>query len=156
MKFFISSQLSNPTARIVPSLASWLPGARPTVMLGAVISIVSMLLVGCDRNTVAISSPSSESFEVGLAQHLQATGARMYGAYWCPHCHNQKEMFGKAASYVPYIECDPKGNDSQTEVCQAKEIKGYPTWEIGNQLYPGIRSLASLADISNYTVNPDQ
>ena len=34
----------------------------------------------------------------------------MYGLYWCPHCIEQKEMFGAAFHYVPYVECAIKGS----------------------------------------------
>ena len=34
----------------------------------------------------------------------------MYGAYWCPHCAHQKELFGAEAwSLIPYVECSLKG-----------------------------------------------
>ena len=35
--------------------------------------------------------------EIALAKHLSKTGAKMYGAFWCGHCANQKEVFGKEA-----------------------------------------------------------
>ena len=34
----------------------------------------------------------------------------MYGLYWCPHCIEQKQMFGEAFHYVPYVECAIKGS----------------------------------------------
>src|SRR5262249_35158147 len=44
-----------------------------------------------------------------VAVHLAHTGAKMYGAYWCPHCMEQKSYFGTSASRLPYIECSPGG-----------------------------------------------
>ena len=38
----------------------------------------------------------------------------MYGLYWCPHCIDQKVMFGDHFSYVTYVECginEIKGRD---------------------------------------------
>ncbi len=62
-----------------------------------------------------------------LAKELTAHGAKMYGAYWCGHCKEQKEAFGEAWKYVAYIECStPEGE--QTAVCIAAKINGYPTW----------------------------
>jgi len=52
----------------------------------------------------------------------------MYGAYWCPHCANQKASFGKSFKNVNYIECDARGDNAQPELCQAASIQGYPTW----------------------------
>ena len=53
----------------------------------------------------------------------------MYGAYWCPHCINQKKSFGDSWKYVNYIECSLPGGQGQTEICQQAGITGYPTWE---------------------------
>jgi uncharacterized membrane protein/glutaredoxin len=106
-----------------------------------------------------IVSPSGEA-EIALAKHLKATGAKMYGAYWCPHCHEQKELFGKdAAVEVPYNECAADGQNSQTAVCQAIAPKvkeqtgqdfGFPTWEIDGKFHVGIQKLEELAGYSNY------
>jgi hypothetical protein len=35
-----------------------------------------------------------------FAKCISAKQAKMYGAYWCPHCAEQKEMFGGAFQYV--------------------------------------------------------
>lgn len=40
---------------------------------------------------------SSGVAEIFLARHLAEIGAKKYGAYWCPHCHEQKEPFGLLA-----------------------------------------------------------
>lgn len=90
--------------------------------------------------------------ELALARHLRDVGATMYGAYWCPHCSDQKQMFGQqAAALINYVECAPDGQNSQTALCQSKaEVTGFPTWEINGQFYPGTQSLQQLADITNY------
>lgn len=109
-------------------------------------------------NTPGISPPAvtttSGRAELALARHLRQIGAKEYGAYWCPHCHDQKMLFGKeAAKIIDYFECDPKGQNSRAEQCQAvaSNIKGFPTWEIQGQFYSGTKSLEQLAEISGYT-----
>jgi uncharacterized membrane protein len=99
-----------------------------------------------------VTTVSGES-EMALARHLKSVGAKMYGAYWCPHCHDQKTLFGKeAAKEIPYIECAPEGQNSQTELCQANpNIKGFPTWEVKGQMLSGAQSLETLATASGYT-----
>lgn len=45
-----------------------------------------------------------------LATRLRDAGAKMYGAFWCSHCFEQKEVFGKdAVGVLPYVECYPRG-----------------------------------------------
>ncbi len=93
------------------------------------------------------SSPDS----IKLAKYLNEQEIRLYNAYWCPHCHDQKEMFGReAASHLIAIECAADGKDSQTELCQSKGITGFPSWEINGEIISGVRSLNELADLSGY------
>ena len=63
----------------------------------------------------------------GLAQALKSSGANFYGAFWCPHCQEQKAEFGTAKQYLPYVECSNPDN-SQTQICIDKKIEGYPSW----------------------------
>ncbi len=91
--------------------------------------------------------------QLALARHLREIGAKEYGAYWCPHCQDQKMLFGKeAAALIDYVECDPRGQNSRAQMCQAAaaNVKGFPTWEIKGQFYSGTQSLEKLADLSGY------
>ena len=53
---------------------------------------------------------TSSARAVDLAKRLKAAGARMYGAFWCSHCFEQKQAFGAEAAHdLPYVECYPQG-----------------------------------------------
>jgi len=96
----------------------------------------------------AITTHSTAKSEA-LAGRLQGMDAKMYGAFWCSHCHEQKQAFGQESfyKYIRYIECAPDGVKSETKVCKARKVPGYPTWEIKGELYPGEKSLEQLEDI---------
>ena len=97
-----------------------------------------------------VTSTSGES-EIALAQHLTAIGAKKYGAFWCPHCFEQKQLFGQEAfDEVTYIECAEGGKDPQPQACQAAGIQSFPTWEIDGKFYPGIKTPDELAELSGY------
>ncbi len=113
----------------------------------AVVTITGTLGVYASQGKLAASS---NSFAGRLAQHLTETNSKMYGAYWCPHCMDQKKRFGEAQKQIPYIECDPKGTNPQTALCMEKGIKGYPTWEINGQMVSGDIPLEELANLSGY------
>ncbi|WP_254928468.1 vitamin K epoxide reductase family protein [Cyanobium sp. T1B-Tous] len=103
---------------------------------------------GVPPAVVATSSPQA----VALADHLTRSGAVMYTAYWCPHCHEQKELFGKAATaQLTLVECAADGRNSQKALCDSKKIEGFPTWEINGTLDSGVKSLDQLAQLSGYT-----
>lgn len=67
----------------------------------------------------------------GFAKCLTDRGVKMYGAWWCPHCQEQKDKFGKASfKLAPYVECGVQGDTSiRTQVCKEADIKHYPTWQ---------------------------
>ncbi len=64
----------------------------------------------------------------GFAQCLKEKGAVFYGAFWCPHCQNQKKMFGRSEKFLPYVECSTPNGQGQLSVCTDKGVKSYPTW----------------------------
>ena len=88
----------------------------------------------------------------GFAQCLSDKGAVFYGAFWCPHCQNQKKLFGNSARLLPYTECSTADGQGQLQVCKDKEITGYPTWVFAD----GSRKNGevSLADLSAATSCP--
>jgi uncharacterized membrane protein len=89
--------------------------------------------------------------EIALAQHLADTGAVFYGAWWCPHCQDQKQLFGQeAAQIINYVECSQPDGQSQTPECQEAGITGYPTWEINGERLAGAQPLEELAQLSGY------
>jgi hypothetical protein len=60
-----------------------------------------------------------------LAKSLKLVGAKMYGAFWCSHCFNQKQELGvqvAEGNYYQYIECDKEGFMSEYPLCRAKNV----------------------------------
>jgi glutaredoxin len=103
------------------------------------------------QSTNSAVSNTSGAAEMALAEHLKQRGAKMYGAFWCPYCTRQKELFGREAfSKITYIECDARGQNAQPDLCRRANVRGFPTWEISGQQYGGMQSLTQLADISGY------
>jgi uncharacterized membrane protein len=86
-----------------------------------------------------------------LAEHLSASEARFYGAFWCPHCEEQKELFGPSAARLPYIECSPGGrNAPPAAICSANGVSTFPTWVIDGRRYVGKLSPDELARHSRF------
>ncbi|MGB3515598.1 MAG: vitamin K epoxide reductase family protein [Elainellaceae cyanobacterium] len=142
--------------------------AGKLIFIGIIVAMVT--LIGTLGVYAGVNAPAAENdvpgeagprvtttsgdAELALAAHLSSIGAKMYGAYWCPHCHDQKQLFGlPAAKEFPYVECAPDGQNPQTDLCQSlsDQVTGFPTWEINGQYYPGTRSLQELAQLSGYS-----
>jgi len=88
---------------------------------------------------VAILAAFASTYYLGLrrqhrfdafAQCLNDRGVKMYGAWWCPHCQDQKAKFGASFKHVNYVECGVPGDTSvRTQVCKDDNIVHYPTWQ---------------------------
>jgi hypothetical protein len=87
----------------------------------------------------------------GFARCLGERGVKMYGAWWCPHCQEQKEKFGASFEYAPYVECGIKGDvHGVAQVCKEQGIKHYPTWQFpptGER----VESIFTLEELSDRT-----
>jgi uncharacterized membrane protein len=122
-----------------------------TVPLGlAAILVVHLYYAGFLGEAPGPEDPTARA----LAEHLVKTGAKMYGAYWCPHCQQQKAIFGRSANRLPYIECSPGGQSApQATECRNEGIKTYPTWVINGQRTEEVMSLKELADKSGFNLS---
>ena len=89
-----------------------------------------------------------------LVEHLSDKGVLFYGASWCPHCQEQKRLFGASAARLPYIECSPAGpNTPQAPSCTRAGINTYPTWVIDGRAFAigEVVTLSRLAAATGYT-----
>ncbi len=87
-------------------------------------------------------SPSTAE-QKALAEHLRQRGAVFYGAWWCPHCFYQKNLFGtEAGARLPYVEC---ARDEPGRLrCEAAGIRAYPTWDLGGERREGLLTIEEL------------
>jgi hypothetical protein len=81
-----------------------------------------------------------------FAQCLQAKQAKMYGAWWCPHCADQKQELGRAFRYVHYVECSRQGSRTISQECSESGIRHFPTWQFADgSRVEGVLPLAELS-----------
>jgi hypothetical protein len=103
-----------------------------------------------------VSKPNPNDPRTKLAQCLTDKGAKMYGAYWCPHCSAQKKLFGRGFKMATYVECGVPGNQrAQSQVCKDAGVNNYPTWEFADGTrVTGEQDLSVLAEKSGCTYEP--
>jgi thiol-disulfide isomerase/thioredoxin len=81
-----------------------------------------------------------------FAQCLTDAGAKFYGAYWCPHCQEQKKLF-QNSKLLPYIECSTPDGNGMTQICIDEKISGYPTWKFADgSVVDSVQSLKALSE----------
>lgn len=90
----------------------------------AVFVVVGIMSYAVLQQTVAVD-PKTDTFAQCLSDH----GVKMFGAWWCPHCKSQKELFGSSFSKINYTECSEPGSNDMNQTCKDAKIEGYPTWE---------------------------
>ncbi|MFA5934129.1 MAG: hypothetical protein WC795_02835 [Candidatus Paceibacterota bacterium] len=96
---------------------------KTSLFIGLVVSIIAILAAVY----FFVPAPAPSKYDA-FATCLKDKGANFYGAFWCPHCQQQKELFGRSKNLLPYIECSTPDTKGQTLICQEKKIESYPTW----------------------------
>jgi len=128
-----------------------LPGRRARVSSVVAGALAAALVAPFGAAFIfAMPGGGGAGFEAALARHLRESGAVMYGAYWCPHCSEQKALFGDAAKDLPYVECDPGGVSPRPDLCEKAGVKSFPTWVMGDKRREGVQSPQALAEFSNF------
>ncbi len=128
---------------------AWQPWLGSSVAATAV-AVVALHLVFYSGTTV-VASDKEDPWIRELALHLEKSGVKMYGAFWCPACENQKELFGASAHRIPYIECSPAGRNGPTaNKCLAAGVRSYPTWLIKGRRHTGVLTPAALAEHAGF------
>ncbi len=98
--------------------------------------VIAMLLSG---STVATDWDIRK-----FAECLSGSGAKYYGARWCPACKKQNKMFRRDKKYLPYVECSKKGSHKKLSRCSHIDV--YPTWVFSNgKSRSGVLSFDTLA-----------
>ncbi len=100
---------------------------KTPLYIAIIIGVAILLTLGLSLLNNA-SIPSGPGQYDGLAQCLKDKGAKFYGAFWCPHCAEQKKIFGASAKLLPYIECSTPDTQGRTKECVDAKIESYPTW----------------------------
>jgi len=110
---------------------------------GMVYVVVLILLAGAYLAGRYYRNHKYDSF----AQCLAAKQAKMYGLYWCPHCADQKAMFGASFRYIPYVECAIKGSPKElVPECKVAGVTLFPSWQFGmDPPHEGVLSLQVLS-----------
>ena len=128
---------------------AWLtPVASRAAVAAVVILVVHANYVAPEAEPVGPEDPAVRA----LAEHLAAKRVLFYGASWCPHCQEQKRLFGASARRLPYVECNLAGpNAPQASACSMAGVNTYPTWIINGRAYVGqVMTLAQLADATGF------
>ena len=113
-------------------------------IVGGMVVLAALLLVGM------ILYRQQHRYD-SFAQCLKQRNVLMYGAYWCPHCAEQKEKFGASFKYAPYVECGVPGDTrAESQTCKDAGVKHFPTWQFPptGERFEGQLPLEELSDRS--------
>jgi len=99
------------------------------------------------------AEPEQEVSLENFAKCLSEKGMKFYGAEWCSWCQKEKELFGEAVQYLPYVECVDEGSDELIAECQEAGISSFPTWQLPNgELVSGFKTLEELSELSGCSI----
>ncbi|HEX3352014.1 MAG: hypothetical protein ACRD3H_06630 [Terriglobales bacterium] len=95
-------------------------------------AMVALLIAAAFAAVIYLGLRKRGSRFDAFAKCLAAKQVKMYGAYWCPHCAEQKEMFESSFQFVPYVECGVPGSRDEAPACKAAGIAHFPTWQFAD------------------------
>lgn len=99
--------------------------------------------------TIGEALRPSTADQIALADWLRQRGAIFYGAWWCPACFQQKNLFGKeAGNRLPYVECDKE--EAGRQRCGVARVQAFPTWALDGRRLVGVQTLEELKRWSGY------
>jgi hypothetical protein len=115
---------------------------KTILIIGIVFLLLVGLLIGYQKYLESLPDRLDN-----FAKCLEQKGAKFYGAFWCPHCQDQKKLFGRSAKYLPYVECSTADGRGKTQICVDERIEGYPTWKFADgTTIGGLATTDILAD----------
>jgi hypothetical protein len=104
---------------------------------------------GSSTSSLGEAMKPSSAEQMALSEHLRRSGVLFYGAWWCPACFKQKDLFGKeAGNQLPYVECDK--TEAGRDRCRAAEIRAFPTWVMGKNRLEGVQTIEQLKKWSGF------
>ena len=112
------------------------------------IGIVCRLAASIFLLTALASAQQSQRDKMdAFAKCLTKKNAIMYGSFLCPHCDDQKKLFGDSFKYIRYIECSPMALPQDANACKLAQIRYTPSWVLdkGERLV-GVQTLKQLSD----------
>ncbi len=114
------------------------------------IILILVLLVFVGGVVWLIQTPGKAGKLDTFATCIKDSGAKFYGAFWCPHCQNQKALFSSSAKNLPYIECSTPDGKGRLPICVEQEVESYPTWKFPDgTVEKGEVSLERLSELTN-------
>jgi hypothetical protein len=110
------------------------------LVLVATFYLVASAITKFTGYSITGNTIKSENLDL-FAKCLTLKGVKMYGSATCPHCANQKALFGESFKYVDYIEC-------RDNPVACADLEGVPAWDIKGNIVYGEQSLDNLAKYS--------
>ncbi len=145
---FVLVLMKRPPTALAEGWARWI--LNHAIALVPLIAVIGIVQAG------VLARPADPRLEA-LAVHLKQSGAKFYGANWCAHCRDQKDLFGSFAAALPYVECAPNGpNTAIAYECASAGVASFPTWIIRGQQHTAVLQPEELARLSRFAWNAPQ
>jgi glutaredoxin len=116
-------------------------GINKLIVVGVAVVALAAIAIGYKAFT-GMSVATGSNYD-NFAKCLTEKGVVMYGSVTCPHCQNQKKVFGESFKYISYIEC----SENPTQ-CSENGVQFVPTWSIDGKLYTGEKTIEELSSLS--------
>ena len=145
LAIFVTLTITRPDPLLGFQWRTWLPSTA--LATAVVVAALQLHYSGIFDPAAGPEKPYLKA----LALHLEKSGAKFYGAYWCQSCQEQKNLFEASAHRLPYVECTPNGRGGiRNLACVSRNIQRYPTWIIEDRRYEHTLKPETLARYTRF------
>ena len=146
---FILSFILYKTQKVKPSWKKVIQDSKKWIAVIIILNLIPLVIFN-------FPAGEKENYDE-LAKCMTESGIKMYGSFRCGVCAKTRSMFDDSFRFITEVECHPQGENPQTELCLAKNIKNTPTWilepnGIEQKRQEGFMSIEKLREFSGCTI----
>ena len=112
------------------------------------VCIAGIVLIAAFVSCVLLNDDTDVTVSMDdIANNITANGWVLYSTTSCPHCVEQKNVFGESIDYILIINCDL--NENAYGECVAKNVTGVPTWinSVTGEMRMGVQNVDNLIEM---------
>lgn len=110
------------------------------------VCIAAIVLIAAFVSCVLLNDDTDVSMD-DIANNITANGWILYSTTTCPHCVEQKDVFGDDIERIVVINCDV--SEDAYNQCIANNITGVPAWinSVTGEVRVGMQNVDNLIEM---------
>ena len=104
---------------------------------------ITIIIAVIVLSVIILTNPGNKSEVPESTAKCIGENSALFVQLGCPHCEDQKEIFGNNVQYINVTDCF-----YNKETCIYENITAIPTWKINDKYYIGVQSIEKLKELT--------